>query len=95
MERLAEEEEIIAWVREETLTKTCCMLDPTVLFMAVLSAQVCALLALERARTMQIKVNADARQLTDHTATKRNHLEKYSVAWLIYRDLLAKKSACV
>ena len=77
--------------REDKLPKTCCMLDPNIVFMVLLSAQVCALLALKRARAMQIKVNADARQFTDHTATKCKHLEKYLVAWLIYRDLLAKK----
>lgn len=71
------------------------MLDPTIVFTVLLSAQVCALLALKRARTTQIEVNADARQLTDDTATKCKHLEKYLVAWLIYRDLLAEKNLCV
>lgn len=56
------------------------MLDPTIVFTVLLSAQVCALLALKRARTTQIEVNADARQLTNDTATKCKHLEKYLVA---------------
>lgn len=57
-ERLVEEE-IMAWGTEDKLTKTCCMLVPYRVLMAV-SAQVCALLALTRARTMDVKVSADA-----------------------------------
>lgn len=94
-EKLAEKEEIMAWGREDKLPKTCSMLDPNIGFMVLLSAQVCASLALKRARKMQIQVSADARQFTDHTATKCEHLEKDLVVWLIYRDLLAKINACI
>lgn len=53
-------EKIMAWRIEDKLTKNCCMLDPYKVFMVLLSAQVCALLALKKARTMDIKVSADA-----------------------------------
>lgn len=58
-ERLAEEK-IMAWGTEDKLTNTCCMLNPYRVFMVLLSAQVCALLVLKRARTMDVKVSADA-----------------------------------